>query len=198
MADEPSTPANDGANADAQAPAGSDSRTFTQEQVDQLIEQRLNRVRAQFKGHDELKAKAERFDALENERRSEAEKLVAALEKANRSAQEAQEREKAATERAHSTLIRAAVVSEAAKQRAVDPDAVYALLDKSKLTIGDGDQVDGASVADAVKGLLDERSYLLPANGPRPGFDGGARDTAPASTTAADFNAQLRREAGFA
>lgn len=178
------------------AGAESAGKTFSQEELDRIVEQRLARTKAQFKDYDDLKKAAERLSELESQNQSEFEKLRTKAERAQQAAQEAADRERHAIERANSTLIRAAVVSEASRQNAVDPDAVYRLLDPSKLTIGDGDQVDG--VSDAVAALLDERSYLAGRSTHQGGaFDGGARQSAPSDNSRAQLNDQIRRAAGF-
>jgi Skp family chaperone for outer membrane proteins len=175
------------------AGSGGADRTFTQADLDRVVKERLERQRQQYEPKlaalPELEEKAQRLAEIEESRKSEAEKLVSAIDKANQTAQQAQEREKAAVERASNTLIRAAVVSEASRQQAIDPDAVYALVDKSRLKLGDDDRVDG--VEDAVKELLKERSYLV---GRPSGFDGGARQTATTGNTRADLNDQFRKE----
>ncbi len=114
--------------------------TLTQEQLDKTIKDRLERQRRQFQDYDELKARAEKLAQLEDSQKSAEERFVSALERANQQAQQAQEREKQALERMQSTLVRSAVIAEASRQQAIDPDAVYALLDKTSLTIGDGDR----------------------------------------------------------
>jgi hypothetical protein len=55
-------------------------------------------------------------------------------------------------------LIRAAVDREANKQGAIDPDAVFALMDRADLKLTDDGAVTGAEKA--VKALLDAKPYL--------------------------------------
>ncbi|WP_415477704.1 DUF4355 domain-containing protein [Bifidobacterium psychraerophilum] len=54
----------------------SDSKTFTQEELNAVVEQRLNRERAKYGDYDDLKAKAERFDQAEDAQKSELQKLA--------------------------------------------------------------------------------------------------------------------------
>ena len=76
-------------------------------------------------------------------------------------------------------LQRAAVVAAAQRAGAVDPDAVFALLNKSAVTVGDDGSVTGAD--DAVKALLADKQYLV-GKTPTPtpgGADGGPRGVPP-------------------
>lgn len=52
-----------------------DPKTFTQEQVDAIVESRLAKERGKYKDYEELKAKALKFDEAENAGKSEVEKL---------------------------------------------------------------------------------------------------------------------------
>lgn len=143
-----------------------EGKTFTQADVDRVVEERLARERKKYEGHEELKAKAEKFDELEAANATELEKAQKAAEKATKERDEA-------VQRANQTLVRSAVVAEAAKQGAVDADAVVALLSADKVTIGDDGQVTGAE--DAVKALLEEKPYLVGEGHQPPPGDGGAR-----------------------
>ena len=49
-------------------------RTFTQAEVNAIVVDRLNREREKFVGYDELKAKAEKFDAAEEAAKSDLQK----------------------------------------------------------------------------------------------------------------------------
>lgn len=188
----------------SQAPANEPQTiTMTQDQFDRAIKDRLERQRQQYEpklaGLDELKAKAAKLDELEASRQTEAEKLLSAVDKYKTEAQQAREAEQKAVERANETLVRAAVVREAARARAVDPDDVYALAHAHGLLrdvqIGDDGQVAG--VDEAVGQLLADRPHLVGGR-PNGGFDGGARQSAPVESSRADLNAQIRRAAGFA
>ena len=60
-------------NATQGAPA---ERTFTQEEMDAIIGDRLKRERAKYADYDELKAKAQQYDADEEAKKSELQKAV--------------------------------------------------------------------------------------------------------------------------
>jgi hypothetical protein len=153
-------------------------KTFTQAELDRVVEERLARERKKFEGFDDIKARAEKFDELEAKNQS-------ALEKAQTKAEKAEKERDEAVQRANQTLVRAAVVAEAAKQGAVDADAVVALLPGDQVTIGDDGQVTGAE--QAVKGLLEAKQWLV-GNTPTPPGDGGARTPVPPK----DLDEQIR------
>jgi hypothetical protein len=142
------------------------SRTFSQTDVDRIVQDRLARQKAQYAGFDELKAKADKFDELEQASKTD-------LEKAN--ARVAQlEREAADQAQAlQDSRLRSAVTAEAAKRNVVDPDAALALIDRAELTFGD----DGAptNIADAMESLLQARPYLVGGGRPASSADLGAR-----------------------
>lgn len=167
--------------ADPPAPIGEPDRTFTQADVDKIVQDRLARVKTTPPAdYDDLKAKAAKLDEIEAANKSELEKLQDAL---------AAEQTKAATasERAQRALVRAAVVAEAQRAGAVDPDAVLAMLPENAVTIGDDDQVTGADAA--VKALLEAKPYLVgKPTRPAPGSaNGGPRGDQPAQWTREDL-----------
>lgn len=182
MIDDTATGGTDDAGSDAggsgdagQGDAGRVSgRTFTQADVDRIAAERVNRSKSQFKDYDELKQKAAQLAKLEAANQTDTERLQKERDEAQAAAEAATERETAALERANDTLRRAAVVSAAAGADAIDPEDVYALLDRSKLTVADDGTVKGAK--EAVEKLLKEKPHLKRSG--RGGFDGGARDTA--------------------
>lgn len=158
------------AHTDSQDTGGASAqadRVFTQDQVDRIVQERLARQKAQFAGFDELKQKAEQFDKLEADRMSE-------LEKATRRAADL-ERELAATSQARQeSVLRAAVVSEAAKRNVIDPDAALALIDRASLEFDT--EGNPTNVAQAMDSLLEQRTYLVaPQGGARGNADLGAR-----------------------
>lgn len=144
-------------------------RTFTQDQVDRIVQERLARQKAQYAGYDELKQKAEQFDKLEAERMSE-------LEKATKRAADL-ERELAATSQARQeSVLRASVIAEAAKRNVIDPDAALALIDRASLEFDP--EGNPTNVAEAMDSLLEQRTYLVaPQGGARGNADLGARGT---------------------
>lgn len=148
--------------------AADTARSFTQADVDRIVQDRLKRQAAQFAGYDDLKAKAEQFDQIQAQNQTD-------LEKAQNRLAELERQNAAATARAQDFLIRSAIVSEAAKRSVVDPDAAVALIDRSTLEFDD----DGhpTNIAQAMDSLLEARSYLVaPQATTRGSADQGARN----------------------
>lgn len=176
MPDEP-TPT-EGGKQETEAPKA-EGRTFTQEELDRVVGDRLARERQKYGDYDALKQKAGRLDQLEESQRTE-------LEKAQKRADKAEHERDAAVTRATHHLRASAIMSEASKQNALDPEAVVALLPHDSVTVGDDGQVAG--VEEAVSGLLKSKPYLVGStHSPGPG-DGGARAPAPSGDAAADHN----------
>lgn len=68
----------------AQQEPAANEKLHTQAEVDQIVRDRLARERAKFEGYDELKAKAEEFDKIQEANKSELQKAqdkAAELEK---------------------------------------------------------------------------------------------------------------------
>lgn len=135
--------------------AGGSGNTYTppatQADLDRLVSDRLARERQKYADHEQFKASHEELQKLKDGQKSEVERLTAERDKATKDAQ-------AAADRAKQSLRQAAVIAEAAKAGAVDPQAVAALLPADAVTVADDGTVSGAE--SAVKTLLEEKSYL--------------------------------------
>lgn len=175
MADDPNPKPDPEPNPDPEPDKGGDDpdevEAFqpitSQEDFDRAIKARLRREREKTADYADLKAKASELDELKKEQQTEAEREKAAREAAEKRAE-------AAETKARVSLVRSAVVAEAAKQNAVDPEAVFRLIDSEDLEFDD----EGApkNVAEVVKGLLAERDYLVgKPTGGRGNADQGAR-----------------------
>lgn len=55
--------------------AAQESKTFTQADVDSIVKERITRERAKYEGFEELKAKAAKFDEMEEANKSELQKM---------------------------------------------------------------------------------------------------------------------------
>ena len=67
-----------GTNQDVTVNAGTTeeaSKTFTQAELDKIVGERLSRERAKYEGFDELKAKAAKFDEMEEANKTELQKM---------------------------------------------------------------------------------------------------------------------------
>lgn len=148
-----------------------------QDELDRLIQARIKRVESKYSDYKDLKTKASKFDELDAASKSELEK-----EREARTAAEA--KAQAAEERAKSVALRSAVISEATKQGAVDPDAVLKLIDTGELEMDDNGNISGLS--GAVTALLEAKKYLKGKQFTG-SADGGNRNEKPGAFTRADL-----------
>lgn len=107
-----------------------EDRTFSQAELDRILQDRLARDRQKYADYDDIKTKAAKFDKLEAEQMSDLQKEQAARQKAE------EERTKA-LDTANARLIRAEVKSVATDLKIVDPDAAYLLMDRSEVKVDD-------------------------------------------------------------
>lgn len=156
--------------------AGDAGKTFTQAELDAIIEKRLAR------------AAKEKEKALEDERKkaamTETEKLTAAKEEAEAKAAQA-------LAAANEILIRAEVKSIAADMGLVDGDAAYALIDRDSVELKNG-KVTG--VKEALEALVKEKPWIK--KGETKGGSVGAGTNPGSSNSKTDMNAFIRRAAG--
>lgn len=145
----------------------------TQEDLDRIIRNRLERQRAQYDsryaGFDDIKAKADKFDELDAASKTE-------LERAQARISELEQASATAAQAAKDSALKAAVVAEGAKRNMVDPLDALALLDRGQLEYAD----DGSpmNIAEAMDSLLERKPHLVaqPSGGARAGgADQGAR-----------------------
>lgn len=135
----------------APVPPPAPSKSFTQEEVNAMLAKQQVKLRKEFADYPQLKVDSQELRQLREASKSAEEKL---RDERDRTARERD----LALERARGTMVRAAVVAEAAKQGATDPDDVAQLIDQSELIITD-DGVDG--VKEAVEMLLAKKRYLV-------------------------------------
>jgi hypothetical protein len=164
-------------------PTPDTQQTFTQADLDRIVQQRIQRERAKFADYDEVKAAADRLSELEAAQLTE-------LEKATQKANAAEAARDEALSRAKQMLVRAAVIEEAARAGAVDADVVAALLPQDALTVEDDGSVSG--VRDAVKDLLKSKPFLAQQNTQAVGSaDSGPRGAATPSQLTRDHLAGM-------
>lgn len=161
--------------AEAQAAADTEAaknKTFTQTDVDRIVQERLARERKDRPTEDEIKQlrdKATKLDELETANQSELDRERTARENAEK------ERDSTLAE-AKEIRLRAAIVAEAAKpdRKVVDTADVVALLDRSTLEL-DADGIP-TNLAKAMDSLLEAKPHLVASNGGSRGdADQGAR-----------------------
>lgn len=143
-------------------------RTFSQDELDRIVKDRLARQKSQFGDYDDLKAKAAKLDEIEEASRSE-------LEKAQKAAADAAAERDTILAEAKEARLNAALMAEVAKadRKVVSPEAALRLLDRSTLELGE----DGVptNTAAAVDTLLETMPFLVASGGARGNADQGAR-----------------------
>lgn len=142
-------------------------KTFSQADVDRIVQERLARAKSTPPDdYEDLKAAKAKLDELEAANATE-------LEKATKRAEAAEQAAAKATADAKETRLKSAILAEAAKsdRKVVDPEAVLTLLDRSTLELDD----DGApkNIAQAMDSLLTAKPYLV-GDGGKGRADGGA------------------------
>lgn len=155
------------AQADGQQQQG--DRTFSQADVDRIVQDRVARVKSEPpKDYDDLRAKAAKLEELEQANQSE-------LEKAQARAEKAEQERQTAIERANARLIEAAVLAQATALKAIKPEHMHRLIDTDTVTVADDGQVTG--VEEAVKGFLEANPEYVGKTAAPPGAaDQGARN----------------------
>lgn len=164
----------------ADPPAPPSDRTFRQDEVDRIVQERLARERQKYGDYDELKAAADKLRDLEQANQTE-------LEKAQAKIAELEQTAAAATQARIDALLRSEITTAAMKLGAADAGDVFALLPKDAVTVSDDGSVTGAE--DAVKALLEAKPHLVgKAAAPRPGSaNGGPQPPAPGQLTRDDL-----------
>jgi hypothetical protein len=161
-------------------------RTFTQSELNAILADRLARDRAKFADYDDLKTKAQQFEELQAKQMSD-------LERAQQAAQQAADRAARAEDTLRGERLRSAVISEAVKAGAVDPDAVFALVDRTSLLTEQGEPT---GVQDAITALLETKPYLK-AQPTKPGGDIGAGRRGTQQTGEGTFTRSQLRDTKF-
>lgn len=165
---------------DAGTPASAE-KTYPESVVQSMIEDRLARERKKFTDYPDLKAEAERLR-----------EQVAETDTLRKRAERAEAERDAIREGATTDKLNRALVMEAVRAGARNPELVAGLIPADAVTLGDDGSVKGADKA--VARLAESDAYLFAPATPGSG-DGGARQSTPARKDD-DMNALLRRAAG--
>ena len=123
------------------------------------VQAELEKVRAALKAAN--KEAAERRVKLQEYEEQERKRKEAEMSEIERAMAKAEEAQKKATEmeaRLREQAIKTAVIAEAAKLNIIDPEAAYALVDKTALNYSERG-VDGLD--DAMKALVEAKPYLV-------------------------------------
>jgi len=120
------------------------AKTFSQQEIDKIIEKRLSRERKAWKKQvDDEKLKAQ----MTNEEKLKAEKV------------EAENKASEAIVKANQRLVKSEILNKAANLGVIDTDAAYKLLDKDDIEIDDDGNITG--VEEAIKTLITAKPYLI-------------------------------------
>jgi hypothetical protein len=140
----------EGEGAQAAAATEGAASTFTQTDVDRIVQERLGRQKAQFKDYDDLKAKAAEFDKIAESQKSELQKAQERAEAAEAKAAEVEARAK--------NLLTDAAITAAATGKLADPTDALAMLDRGSIEYGE----DGSptNIGSLVEALVESKPHL--------------------------------------
>lgn len=144
---------------------GQGERTFTQAELQAIINDRLERERSKFADYDSLKDAAAQWEEHRTAQMTELEKAQARVAELEAAQAEAQEQ-------AAQTLIRSTFLAEAAKLGAAHPEDAYLLAELEGVDIGEDGKVTG--VAEMVQALADAGRLVMAGKAKAPNLDGGA------------------------
>lgn len=140
-----------------------ETKTLTQEQVDEVVAKRLERERKKYEDYDDIKAKLVTFEQAEEERKkqemTEVERLQVEKDEAAKKAIEALELAQKAKEKANARILNTEIKSIARSLNANDPNDVLALLDKSEINIDEEGNIQG--VESAVETLKVSKPWMF-------------------------------------
>lgn len=146
-----------------------DGKTFTQEQLNKIVEDRLRREKQTYlKEQKVLLEKAKKYDELEEQNKTELQKLQELAEAEKTRAAQAEERLRAQT-------LQNKILSVAADLHVIDVDVVQMALEKQTFEVGDDGQPIGVEAA--VKELLAAKPYLVGKQTSSGKVNGGYRGT---------------------
>lgn len=141
------------------------TKTFTQEDVDRLVTDRLARERKKYGDYEDLKAELTKLKSVEEERQkaemSATERAEVERTKALERAAEAEKAKEDALSAANQRLIKAEF-RDVARELKLRPDALKSalkLVDLSAVEVDDEGNVKG--LEDAVKALIEDNPYMV-------------------------------------
>lgn len=140
-----------------------DQKTFSQDELNRVVEERLARERGKFKDYDDLKKKAGEWEKAEQARMSEQEKLQKAAKDLEAKVAELQGAATAREAEIQQRLIRAEVRTVAATMQFISPEDAHSLADLAGVTVGEDGTIKG--VKEALEKLVKAKPYLVQGNG---------------------------------
>ena len=127
-----------------------DEKTFTQEELDRILKERLKREREKYSDYADLKAAAAKLTEIEEANKTE-------LEKATEKLAELQEQNVLLESKRVEALIRSEVYKEATAM-GIKPDLAWKLVDMDAIEVGEKDAISG--VDEALKALVKDYPEL--------------------------------------
>jgi hypothetical protein len=144
------------------------AKTFTQDELDKIVADRLARDRKKYADYDEVKTRLSQYEKSEEERKhaemTEVERLQAEKESALQKAKELEESGKAVIEKVNQRLVKSEFRT-IAKELGIRKDAMddaYLLADLSTVVIDDDGDVQG--MKEALESLKKSKAFLFGAN----------------------------------
>ena len=129
-----------------------DSKTFTQDEVNAIVTKRLAQEKAKYEGFDEIKAKAEEYDKLEEANKSELQKAsekIASLEAELNSKRKADEVRELRDKVAEATGIPAKLLTGDTEEDCIEQaNNIKAFANPSYPTVKDAGEVHGTTKVD--------------------------------------------------
>lgn len=168
---------------------GDKPKTFTQEELDAIVTDRLGRERKKYEGFDDIKKKAARLDELERAQQSEVEKREQRIKELEGVVTQAQARERSYNLR--DAITDTVAATDFGHTLQASPSRVVRLLDPDAIE-WDGDKP--TNVKALLTGLVRSDAYLFAPKAKRTGSgDGGAGREVQAGTS---MNDRIRQAAG--
>jgi len=158
-----------------------EKQTFTKEEVERLIQERLARVQKKYADYEALKAKArkaEEYEAAEAKRR-EAE--MSEVQRWQTKAQEYEARLAALEAEMQAERLRFHVEREAAVLGFIKPEHAYRLADFSGVSFDEGGQPNVEAIRAALSALAKDSPHLLQAKQPPAANIGATEGRGPAN-----------------
>jgi DNA-binding helix-hairpin-helix protein with protein kinase domain len=138
-------------------------KTFTEDEVNEIIKKRLERERKKYADYDDLKAQLEQLRQAEEERKraemTELERYKADLEKALNERQTFEQELEKLRESVRQERIKNAFITAATNANIAYIDDAYRLADLSAVTIDEDGNVVG--MEDVIKALVEHKPFLL-------------------------------------
>jgi len=142
-----------------------DAKTFTQDEINDMIQKRLERERKKFEDYEEIKKKATQFEKqLEEQKRremTEAERLQADLEEARKLAEQRQEEVELAKKEAEELRIKTEFDLAARNAGIKYVEDAYGLAKLSGAELGVTEDGKVTGLEEVIQTLVSEKPYLL-------------------------------------